>query len=260
MFRNSNPTERALPVACPVDDSPSNREGLSEAPASNDLLNAPETECSICKCVMFSPLSFDECGHTFCELCMIQIDSVAKDTAATNEFPMYRCPTCRAATLQPWNRRPRNHALEAILTAIPGYQEKCESSRQALEEYCDANEDTINSLYPTTTDTAQGVNLAQLSRSAQEAKVRSLLARIIPIVYEAAASGMPSIVINTKAKDLYVFVKAIGKELFKLGIHSVASTPREFVVYVTTPMDNDYSNTYANPNYNDQSSENESTV
>ena len=198
------------------------------------LLDTSAVECKVCKNIMYNPISFDTCGHTLCELCMMQIDKTAWETTASQNFPLYRCPECRSGTLLPWQRRPKNIELQNLLSSIPGYEDASIDARKAIEEFRDENPLLIkNTTYPHNIKESGNINLAKISHHAQQIKIDTLLTRIIPILYESAENGIPCVNITTRARDMYTFVKELSSELFKLGIYSVHATPREFTVYIT---------------------------
>lgn len=235
---------------------------------------------------MYNPISFDECGHTLCELCMRKVDQGAWEAASTTTFPMFKCPECRTATLLTWDKRPKNKALHTLLSAIPGYSEACKESRDALARFDRSGADeeeagsellcspamsfaALSRAYAASSDPGDDgdlgdegdglqrssrmppFNVAKVSKQMQRQKIKRYLSRVVPIVCDSAANGMPSVSIQTRARDLYVFTQEIAESLFEMGIHSVSATPREFTIHITTPKDADWSSSYVNPNYSE---------
>ena len=68
--------------------------------------------CPVCHEARF-PFRVYACGHSVCTECMRQTDDA--DGHRNVGFPHHRCPLCRAETLEPWQRRPWNRALNAHL-------------------------------------------------------------------------------------------------------------------------------------------------
>ena len=206
-------------------------------------------ECPVCRCVMVHPLMF-ECGHTVCELCCIKLDAEAASNAPSLSFPLFRCPTCRTATFENWHQRSRNHALQTVLSAMPEYSELSQDGMRELTDYLNENVDIVaNANAVSSAEVDENINLATICRKIRRRKIQSFVSSLIPIVMDAAHEGHPYVSVNTRARELSMYASEISKSLFKLGIHSVHATVREFTIHICQPDNDEWNHTYVNAQY-----------
>jgi hypothetical protein len=130
-----------------------------------------------------------------------------------------------------------------VAEAIPGYAALAEAARQDLAAYIE--ERPVDPL----TIVSAGENLACLSRRMRRRRIDSVMARVEPIVIEAAMQGYRYVSIASGAKELYPFADDISNKLFNLGVHSVQASPREFTVFIRAPPPQDWVNSFVNPDY-----------
>ena len=219
----------------------------AETMTDTDTDNVQETEirieCPVCKDIPSRPLFFHDCGHTLCTVCMIRIDIEAHNREQPVEnSPVYRCPECRTATLLPWSRRKRNHALHGLLQCLPG------NVARQIDTEREINELLAKHPYCQEVDPGSG-NLAHMAQGHRKERVETMVEEITPLVYEAAMSGLAKVVVVSQARLLYTFAKEISVALFPRGIHSIYSTPREFTVYILPPDEGEWENSFVNPNF-----------
>ena len=132
--------------------------------------------CPICKDLLIVPRLYN-CGHNVCEECMLLTDKVL-DENSPYTIPIYKCPICRAETMQKWYDRPINNTLIDILSRISS-EYKIRNKHHKRRKISDIPEKTI----------PKNINLAYISHNIREFKSESIYNQIVPILYRAALDG-----------------------------------------------------------------------
>ena len=58
------------------------------------VIKSSDLVCPICRELYVNPRSYT-CGHTLCEICMIEMDKVDAQKCNTHQAPIHTCPICR---------------------------------------------------------------------------------------------------------------------------------------------------------------------
>jgi len=192
--------------------------------------------CPICKEDMLLPRVY-ACGHTICELCMINTDKIDKE-AVLNTFtvPEYKCPLCRERSIIAWYLRPINRILLNIFRKNLEYEEK-------YQKYIKNKKDK-------TIEIPDSINLAELTTKHREEKADNIYRKILPILFEAAVDGKPFIIITHDNKNIQMVADVLSKRLFSQNnIYKLISTPKECTIELI-PSRRSYKNEYTNSGFN----------
>ena len=198
--------------------------------------------CPVCSLTFTNPISF-RCGHSLCESCSLAVDIDAIDRGEKH----YDCSVCGVADSLPWHLRPRNVTLarlvdvagvaadhnrdERLLLCVRGNEESAALAMGNAPAKCD---------------------LPTLCRRSRAARVELLARHVEDITADSAEKGYSRISINTRAKELCSLSREIATRLFRRGVHSVTTTPREFTVYIVPPESGETPGSFVNVDYVDE--------
>lgn len=203
-------------------------------------------DCPVCQSLMIRPRSY-ECGHTLCHLCMLRTDLVAIEDAPPNTLPMFRCPVCRSASLVPTHDRPINHAIATLAEESPEYEDRLKQADEDFDALVDDHGEEVRELGNKLPDTEK--DLSGVAKRVRKRRAHLMFQKILPAVRRAAQKGTSRLHITTKARDLAELASDIVPMLFKYGIHSVVSSPREFVVNIIKDDRTIWTGEYVNQSY-----------
>lgn len=221
-----------------------------------DTMEAVALQCPVCHSVPLAPRIYESCGHTVCEACMIKTDFSADSDVAVDTVPLYKCPLCRCASLQPWFARPVNHMVNNAIEAMPNYQQLKRDAAEDLTAWAEEHEGEgidVSILSDggvrRSIEECDDCDLAATTARQRARKSRLLVQQILPAVLRAANNGQRSVHFMTRPKELAQFVDEIAHQLYALNVHSVHATNREFSVHILAPSGNHYSQERVNPSY-----------
>ncbi len=176
--------------------------------------------CPICRNIFIRSRMY-ECGHTLCELCMVETDRHTEVPDAYTAVA-YRCPVCRAETLVPWMRRPKNVALENVCSSLfpEDYKERLESAGDPIETK--------------KLEVDRNINLAHLAIAERESIAAGLYDEIFPILHKTAKDGgdFVSITSPKKVHSIYRVADQLCPLLFKHKIFRILCTPDEVTIHI----------------------------
>ena len=60
------------------------------------MVDDESLNCQLCLNLLHRPRMFDNCGHTFCEICQLKHDhSTLEQAHCSTDYPAFTCPTAR---------------------------------------------------------------------------------------------------------------------------------------------------------------------
>jgi hypothetical protein len=208
--------------------------------------------CAMCQQLLCKSRMFDECGHTFCSFCLMQNDYAAMEsTRSSTDYPVFKCPVCRTGSLKRWYERPLNLVVNQLAAEHPEYPEREAETERELREWLGGREDHEDQFSLLSTPDAAPpprVNLARIAARARAGKAQELYRSMLPVLLDAAASGMCRVSFLTRARELNCVVGTLSRMLFVHGIHSIHSTARETTVFLTADQTR-WEAEYPNPLY-----------
>ena len=142
-----------------------------------------EIICPICKDIMLLPRIYS-CGHSICEPCMIQTDSVNEENNdRVFTATIYKCPLCRDETYLSIEYRPINRALLDQLRQNSNYEEQ-------YNQYIENKENN-------SPEYSKDIDLSKLTIQKRNNKTDIIYNEILPILYKAAKKGQAFVTINS---------------------------------------------------------------
>ena len=139
------------------------------------VIKSSDLVCPICRELYVNPRSYT-CGHTLCEICMIEMDKVDAQKCNTHQAPIHTCPICRETTVRSWSQRPINITLQNIVSTHKDYPKRLEELKKC--------QDTTVSI--TLND---DVDISKLAYEKRKKMAERIYEGILPVIYEAAMEG-----------------------------------------------------------------------
>ncbi len=210
--------------------------------------------CQVCMRLLYRPRMFDNCGHTFCEICQLKHDhSLLEQTACATDYPAFSCPVCRATSLRRWFDRPINVMIDQMVKEHPGYAERKEEVETEFDEWLGSKEaDQFGVLRRVDDQTSfrdmVNVDLARVASRARASKAQELYELMLPVLCDSAAAGTCRVTFTAHAREMNCVSETLARLLYRHGIHSLQSNARETTVFLThdTP---EWRAEYTNPQY-----------
>lgn len=232
--------------------------------------------CAVCRCIFVKPRIYEKCGHTICEMCMMRSDLAAIEEAPLNTLAMFRCPICRTGSFLPFQDRPVNHVISAIVESRHDYADRLEETKREMSEFfegevgrelplCTNNMHLVAAAASPPTLDGGGDDAGEGGAAEEEAafslpvvcklirrrKALALFRSILPAVKNAAYKGKSRLSIVTMSRELSEMASDIAPMLFAYGVHSVVASSREFVVVIMREERSNWSGEYVNTNYDE---------
>ena len=192
--------------------------------------------CTLCAQLLHVPRIYENCGHCFCEICMLKHDNAALDAARCGtDYPTFSCPMCRASSLRRWFERPINVLVAQMVCEQPGHSQRAAEVAADLEAWLATRaSDVFGVLRPTQrAPRDRPIDLARLARHARTARAQELYATMVPVLTDAAERGTSRVTFIAQAREINCVVDVLARLLYAHGIHSVHSTIRETTVHLT---------------------------
>ena len=209
---------------------------------SNILVKNADIICPVCREVYVSPRNYD-CGHTLCEICMIEMDKIDAEKANTHEAAIHSCPICRETTIKTWDQRPINISLQNIVMTHKDYEARLNELKKIIEK-------TV------TVNVPDNTNISNLAFGKRKRIAEEIYDAILPIIYEAAVDGAGYICITEPnvVADIEKTIDVLSSMLFrKNNVYRVQVTRQECTIHLIKNANwkRDFrNNSYNNPNPN----------
>lgn len=214
--------------------------------------------CAMCQQLLHQARIFDACGHTFCEFCMLRHDyAVLERMGHVSDYPTFQCPVCRAPSGRRWFERPLNVLINQLVADYPQHAAREGEVQAEFVSWSTARElDQFGILsQPGRVRASVGacdppVNLARVATAARTAKALELYREMLPVLCDSAAEGSCRVVFAGRSRDMNLVIGELNRLLFRHGVHSVCSTPRQTTVNLThlgSAHESDYA--WSNPLY-----------
>lgn len=210
--------------------------------------------CTVCMRLLYRPRVFDNCGHTFCEICQLKHDHAQMEqTTSATSYPAFCCPVCRKASMRRWFERPLNVMVDQMVRVHPDYEERKAEVEEEFEEWVGCHEgDQFGVLRMPTDDSDEvdltNVNLARVASRARASKAHHLYRQMLPALCDAASNGTCRVSFTTNSRELNCVAETLARLLHRHGIHSMHSTAHETTVFMTHDSPS-WTSDYRNPEY-----------
>jgi hypothetical protein len=181
--------------------------------------------------------------------------SVAEDTTCCTDFPLFRCPICRKATLKRWYDRPLNVTVNNLAEEQDEYADRAKESEEHMIEWLEDTKDqadpfNVRAPESVALDTCN-IDLAHVAAESRASRASELFQVVFPVLLDAALAGLSRVTFVTKAKELHFSMHDLSALLFRHGVHSVVSSSRETTVFLTHDG-NQWEREWKNEDYNDE--------